>query len=126
MHLRQGKIFVNGDNLTLCGNPYALLLCAVGDDYRKDVTLLQEDGVIQCYTKRFDDGEYICGFRSPNNSMNNVGYFHNVKHPLMEKYFEFSENIIAINGIGTDVQSRMNGADMDSRVNGSVQRKLCS
>ena len=124
--LRQGKIFVNGDNLTLCGNPYALLLCAVGDDYRKDVTLLQEDGVIQCYTKRFDDGEYICGFRSPNNSMNNVGYFHNVKHPLMEKYFEFSENIIAINGIGTDVQSRMNGADMDSRVNGSVQRKLCS
>lgn len=111
--LRQGKIFVNGDNLTLCGNPYALLLCAVGDDYRKDVTLLQEDGVIQCYTKRFDDGEYICGFRSPNNSMNNVGYFHNAHHPLMDKYFDFSKNIIAVNCIGTDFQSRLNGADFD-------------
>ena len=112
--LRQGKIFVNGDNLTLCGNPYALLLHAVGDDWRKDNTLIYEDGTIQCYTKRFGDGEYLCGFRSPNNSMNNVGYFHNVYHPLMEKYFDFSENIIAINCISTDVQSRMNGCDFDS------------
>lgn len=112
--LRQGKIFVNGDNLTLCGNPYALLLHAVGDDWKKDNTLVQERGTIQCYTKRFGDGEYICGFRSPNNSMNNVGYFHNIHHPLMEKYFDFSENIVAVNCIGTDVQSRMNGADFDS------------
>ena len=112
--LRQGKIFVNGDNLTLCGNPYALLLHAVGDDWKKDETLVYENGTIQCYTKRFNDGEYICGFRSPNNSMNNVGYFHNVHHPLMEKYFDFSNNIVAINCIGTDVQSRLNGADFDS------------
>lgn len=111
--LRQGKIFVNGDNLTLCGNPYALLLHAVGDDWKRDNTLVHENGTIQCYTKRFKDGEYICGFRSPNNSMNNVGYFHNVHHPLMEKYFDFSENIVAINCIGTDVQSRLNGADQD-------------
>jgi hypothetical protein len=111
--LRQGKIFVNGDNLTLCGNPYALLLHSVGDDWKKDNTLVHEDGTIQCYTKRFGNGEYICGFRSPNNSMNNVGYFHNVHHPLMEKYFDFSENIVAVNCIGTDVQSRMNGADFD-------------
>ena len=112
--LRQGKIFINGDNLTLCGNPYALLLHAVGDDWKKDNTLVHEDGTIQCYTKRFGNGEYICGFRSPNNSMNNVGYFHNIHHPLMEKYFDFSENIVAINCIGTDVQSRMNGCDFDS------------
>ena len=112
--LRQGKIFVNGDNLTLCGNPYALLLHAVGDDWKKDNALVHEDGTIQCYTKRFNDGEYLCGFRSPNNSMNNVGYFHNVHHPLMEKYFDFSENIIAINCIETDVQSRLNGSDQDS------------
>lgn len=125
--LRQGKIFVNGDNLTLCGNPYALLLHAVGDDWSKDPTLLKERGAIQCYTKRFGDGEYLCGFRSPNNSMNNVAYLHNIHHPLMEKYFEFSENIVAINGVGTDVQSRLNGCDYDFfNVNGSVQRKLCS
>ena len=112
--LRQGKIFVNGDNLTLCGNPYALLLHAVGDDYTKDTTMVHEDSAIQCYTKRFDDGEYLCGFRSPNNSMNNVGYFHNVHHPIMDKYFDFSDNIIAVNCIETDFQSRLNGADFDS------------
>ena len=112
--LRQGKIFVNGDNLTLCGNPYALLLHAVGDDWTKDPTLLQEKGTIQCYTKRFDDGEFLCAFRSPNNSMNNVAYLHNAYHPLMEEYFEFSENIVAINNINTDIQSRMNGCDYDS------------
>ena len=112
--LRQGKIFVNGDNLTLCGNPYALLLHSVGDDWEKDRTLTHEDGTIQCYTKRFNDGEYLCAFRSPNNSMNNVGYFHNIHHPLIDKYFDFSDNIIAINCIRTDVQSRLNGADFDS------------
>lgn len=112
--LRQGKIFVNGDNLTLCGNPYALLLHAVGDNWEKDNTLSQENGTIQCYTKRFEDGEYLCGFRSPNNSMNNVAYLHNTHHPLMERYFDFSDNIVAINCIGTDIQSRLNGADFDS------------
>ena len=124
--LRQGKIFVNGDNLTLCGNPYALLLHAVGDNWEKDNTLVYENGTIQCYTKRFNDGEYLCGFRSPNNSMNNVAYLHNVHHPLMEKYFDFSENIVAINCICTDVQSRLNGADQDLILIGSVQGKPCS
>jgi hypothetical protein len=31
--LRNGKIFVEGDNLTLCGNPYALLLYSVGENW---------------------------------------------------------------------------------------------
>ena len=30
--MRKGKILVNGDNLTVCGNPYALLLYSVGED----------------------------------------------------------------------------------------------
>ena len=29
--MRKGKIMVNGDNLTVCGNPYALLLYSVGE-----------------------------------------------------------------------------------------------
>ena len=109
--LRKGKITVNGDNLTVCGNPYALLLYTVGDNWENDPTLLPEDGVIQVYTKRFDNGEYLCGIRNPHNSSNNLGYFKNVKHPLMDKYFEFSNNIMAVNCIHTDIQSRMNGED---------------
>lgn len=124
--LRKGKIFVPGDNLTVCGNPYALLMYAVGEDWNKDPTLQPEDGVIQVYTKRFEDGEYLCGIRNPHNSSNNLGYFKNVKHPLMEKYFEFSKNIMAVNCIHTDIQCRMNGEDFDLFKNGSVLRKLSS
>ena len=57
--LRKGKIFVNGDNLTVCGNPYALLLYSVGDFWRDDPTLQAEETSIQCYTRRFEDGEYL-------------------------------------------------------------------
>ena len=109
--LRKGKITVEGDNLTVCGNPYALLLHTVGEDWNKDPTLLSEDGVIQVYTKRFNNGEYLCGIRNPHNSSNNLGYFKNVIHPLMDEYFEFSNNIMAVNCIHTDVQARMNGED---------------
>ena len=109
--LRKGKITVVGDNLTVCGSPYALLLHTVGEDWNTDPTFQQEEGTIQCYAPKFEDGEYLCGIRSPQNSSNNLAYFHNVKHPLMEKYFGFSNNIIAVNCIHTDVQSRMNGED---------------
>lgn len=115
--LRKGKITVNGDNITVCGNPYALLLYTVGENWEEDPTLSKDDGVIQVYTKRFNDGEYLCGIRNPHNSANNIGYFKNTRHPLMEKYFEFSDNIMAVNCIHTDIQSRMNGEDFDSDFN---------
>lgn len=112
--LRKGKIVVNGDNLTICGNPYALLLYSVCEDFTKDPTLQPESGTIQCYTTRFKHDEHLCAFRNPHNSPNNICYFHNVYSPEMEKYFEFSKNILAINCIETDVQPRLNGADEDS------------
>ena len=115
--LRKGKITVEGDNLTVCGNPYALLMHTVGEDWNNDPTLCQEPGVIQVYTRKFRDGEYLCGIRNPHNSSNNIGYFKNVCHPFMEKYFDFSNNILAVNCIHTDVQARMNGEDFDSDFN---------
>ena len=112
--LRKGKIVVNGDNLTTCGNPYALLLYSVGEDFTKDPTLKSEDNVIQCYTTRFQHDEYLCAFRNPHNSPNNICYFHNVYSDEMKRYFNFSKNIIAINNIETDFQARSNGSDHDS------------
>lgn len=107
--LRKGKITVNADNLTMCGNPYALLLYAVGEDWTKDTCFEQEQGTIQCYTTRFNDGEYLCGIRSPQNSPNNICYLKNTYSKEMQKYFPFSENIVAVNCIGTDLQDRTNG-----------------
>lgn len=112
--LRKGKIFVEGDNLTLFGNPYALLLYSVGEDWKDDPTFQKEDGCIQCYTPRFSSGEYLAGFRSPHNAPNNLGYFHNIYSKYFERYFEFSDNIMAVNCIETDVQSMLNGCDFDS------------
>lgn len=112
--LRNGKIFVNADNLTVCGNPYALLLYSVGDDWQDDPCFDHEDGTIQCYTRRFADDEFLCAIRNPHNSPENIGYLHNVYSAEMERYFEFSNNIIAVNCIQTDIQSRLNGMDFDS------------
>lgn len=111
--MRKGKILVNGDNLTICGNPYALLLYSVGENFLSDPTFSSEDSCIQCYTTRFNDGEYLAGFRNPHNSPNNICYLHNVYSPEMEAYFPFSSNIMAVNCIQTDIQSRANGCDFD-------------
>ena len=91
-----------------------MLLVAVGESESKDDTFTHEDGTIQCYSERFNDGEYLACFRSPFNSKNNMGYLHNVYDERFKKYFKFGEQIIAINLINTDFQDRNNGSDQDS------------
>lgn len=124
--LRAGKLLTNSDNLTVCGNPYALLLHSVGalDKYIKDnviegfedetLPILDKDSkAVSCYTTRFSE-EYLTAFRSPHNSPNNILYFKNNKHKLMDKYFNFTDNIIAVNLVETNSQDRANGFDEDS------------
>ena len=114
--IKNGELIQNGDNLTIVGSPYAMLLySATGnqDDVDKDTTFGVEKGTIQCYTERFEDGEYLAFFRSPFNSKNNMLYFHNHYSDEMNKYFEFGKNVIAVNMNGTDCQDRGNGLDQD-------------
>jgi hypothetical protein len=115
--IKNGELIQNGDNLTIVGSPYAMLLYAASgnpDDVDKDPTFEVEPGTTQCYTERFDDGEYLAFFRSPFNSKNNLIYFHNRHSDEMKKYFIFGKNVIAANMNGTDVQPRGNGLDQDS------------
>ena len=114
LNFKNGKIIQNADNLVIIGSPYAMLLHSVGVDAIKDCTFNTEQGTIQCWTERFEDGEYLAEFRSPFNSKNNMGYLHNVYHEYFDKYFKFGKQIIAVNMIGTDFQDRNNGADQDS------------
>lgn len=114
LNLKNGRVIQDADNLVIVGSPYAMLLHSVGEDINKDDTFCQEDGAIQCYTERFGDGEYLAEFRSPFNSKNNLGYMHNVYHEKFNEYFKLGKQIIAVNMIGTDAQSRNNGADQDS------------
>lgn len=114
LNFKNGKIIQNADNLVIVGSPYAMLLHAVGENVENDDTFKSEDGTIQCYTKRFENNEYLACFRNPFNSKNNMGYLHNVYHEKFDKYFVFGKQIIAINMIHTDFQDRNNGSDQDS------------
>lgn len=117
LNMKTGKIIQNAENLVVVGSPYAMLLYgATGneDSVDYDDTFEVEKGTIQCYTERFDDGDYLAFFRSPFNSKNNLMYMHNIYNEKFKKYFKFGKQIVAINMIGTDAQDRSNGMDMDS------------
>lgn len=114
LNLKNGRTIHNADNLVIVGSPYAMLMHSVGLNALDDPTFNIEEGTIQCYTERFEDGEYLAEFRSPFNSKNNMGYVHNVYHEYLQKYFNFGKQIIAINMVGTDFQDRNNGSDQDS------------
>ena len=111
-NMKSGHVIQNADNLVIVGSPYAMLLYAATgnpEDCKKDTTMQVEEGTIQCYTERFEDGEYLAEFRSPFNSKNNLGYLHNVYDSRMKQYFNFGKQIIAVNMIETDFQDRNNG-----------------
>lgn len=110
-----GKVLQEGDNLTICGNPIALLLKAIRKNPMEDHCFEAKKDVIQCYTARFKNGEPLAGFRSPHNSPNNIVYLENTYPEELIKYFpNLGQNVIVINGIKTDVQDRLNGMDEDS------------
>ena len=109
-----GKVLQNADNLVFVGSPYAMLLYTVGESVEQDKTFMVEDNAIQCFTNRFDDGEYLACFRSPHNSKNNISHLHNVYSEEYFKYFDLGKQIIALNVLHTPIQDRMNGCDFDS------------
>jgi hypothetical protein len=109
LNMKTGKLIQNGDNLVIVGNPFSMLMHAVGEDPEKDPTFEHEDGCVQCWTARFEDGEYLADFRSPHNSCNNIGYMHNHYHKYFDKYFDLGKQIVAVNLINTDFQDRHNG-----------------
>lgn len=113
--LKLGKLLQYGDNLTICGNPIALLMKVTGQDFLDEGCFEKMDDAIQCYTTRFEDGEKLAGFRSPHNSPNNIAHLVNIRSNAIDTYFpKLGENVIIINGIGTDVQDRLNGQDLDT------------
>lgn len=114
LEFKSGRSLQNADNLTIVGSPYAMLLHAIGEDYRTDPAFSCDSEAIECWCERFSDGEYLAAFRSPFNSRNNLGYLHNVYHPVFDRYFKLGKLCIAVNTNSTDFQARNNGSDQDS------------
>lgn len=113
--LKRGKLFQNGNNLTICGNPIAMLMKVIGKDFMEEKCFQRIEDGIQCYTGRYEEGEHIAAFRSPHNAFHNIVHLENVYPEPVKKYFpDLGNNVIIINGIHTDVQSRLNGQDLDT------------
>lgn len=113
--LKLGKLLQYGDNLTICGNPVALLMKVTGQNFLEEPCFKRIGNGIQCYTARFRDGERLAGFRSPHNAPNNIIHLINIYPEEIQRYFpKLGNNVVIINGIGTDVQSRLNGQDLDT------------
>lgn len=113
--LMRGKLLQVGDNLTLCSNPYELLLHSVKADYRANNTFKSHSDYIECSTTRFDYDRFLAGFRSPHNAPNNTLYLKNIHIDTIDRYFpNLGNNVIVVNSIDTDIQPRASGCDFDS------------
>lgn len=108
-YIHTGKVLQNADNLTIVCAPYGMLLHAVGENPEQEGIFLPSKDFIECYTPRFEDEELLAAFRNPHNSLNNICCFKNKYDEKFDRYFDISQYCIAINGIHTDFQDRLNG-----------------
>ena len=104
--LKLGRITVHGNYSTLCGSTMELLNQVIGKF--NGASLL---GVGNIHTKNFKYGEKLLGCRSPHTSTGNVLLATNVEDKQIDKYFNFTTEIVAINSIGENILQRLSGAD---------------
>ncbi|OCS82260.1 hypothetical protein [Caryophanon tenue] len=111
--MRKGKLRIVGDYCVLVGNPYEMLLHSINKlnlHNLKSHTLEKN----QVHTKLFDDGEELAGFRNPHTSANNILHAQNVHNKKIDTYFNFTNNIVAVNAIEFALQDLLSGCDYDS------------
>lgn len=108
-NMKKGHILINGNYSVLFGNPYEMLLHAIGEF---DGTTSIPSGHI--HTTRYAYGKKILGCRSPHISTSNILITENMRHDLIDKYFNLTDEIVCINAIGENTLERLSGADYDS------------
>ena len=107
-----GRLLIAGTNATLFGNGYELLLNIVNKFEKKSPVSLIKPGEISC--SNFADNELIVGARSPHITMGNLYLATNKHYDELDKYFNLSKEIVAVNAINENIQQKLNGADYDS------------
>lgn len=108
-NMKRGHILVDGTYATLFGNPYEMLLQSIG---KFDGTSVLKVGTV--HNIRYNYGEELLGSRSPHVTIGNILVTKNVECPVIDKYFNLSNNIICINSIKENILERLSGADFDS------------
>ena len=106
--IKQGRILVDGNYSTLCGNPIEMLQQAIGTFKGESVI-----GVGNVVSKRFGEEELlVC--RSPHITMGNIYITNNTVNELVDTYMNFTTEIIGINSINENTLQRLQGCDFDS------------
>ena len=109
-HLKQGKIRIKDTKyVTLISNPYEMLLATIGEYKNKSIMKGRE-----VYCKYYDDGQEFCATRNPHINAGNVMYTKNKYHNKYDEWFNFTDNICAINFFDNDAPDRLQGCDTDS------------
>jgi len=109
-HLKRGKIRMEGNKyVTLISNPYEMLLATVN---KYNNTSIMQGREIYC--KYYKDEQYFCATRNPHINSGNVMYTKNKHHEEYDNWFNFTDNICAINFFDNDAPDRLQGCDTDS------------
>lgn len=108
-NLKNGHVYVNGNYSTLLGNPMEMLQHAIGAFQGES-----QIGIGNIHNIRFEYNKTLLGSRSPHVTMANIWLPINRENPLIDRYFNLTEEIVCINSIGENVLQRLSGADFDS------------
>lgn len=123
---KEGKLFVHGNNETLCSSPIEMIQHALGKlpltedgklDKAKFINSFGDDkDVINVYCKNFVDDKLLAFARSPHSSASGLCLGQNVHNTEIDKLFgdNFSKNIIFIDSTNHASQDMLNGCDYDS------------
>lgn len=108
-NMKKGHILIDGNYSVLFGNPYEMLLHSIGQF--NGITSLSPGHI---HTTRYQYDSKVLGCRSPHISASNVLIATNVKHNLIDTYFNLTDEIVCINAINENILERLSGADYDS------------
>ena len=106
--VKHGKVYVNGNYSTVCSCPIEMLQAASGAFYGAQI--LPKGNIV---STRFKPCTVLCS-RNPHVTMGNVLVTENVRHEVIEKYMNLTNEIVVINTINENIMQRMSGMDMDS------------
>lgn len=108
-NMKKGHILIDGNYSILFGNPYEMLLHAIGKFDTENMQSSLPPGYI--HTTRYPYGKKLLGCRSPHISTSNLLVSTNMRHDLIDKYFNLTDEIVCINAINENTLERLSGAD---------------
>lgn len=109
-HLKEGKIRMkDAKYVTIFSNPYEMLLASINE--YDGVSIMHGREV---YCKYYKDGQTFCATRNPHINAGNIMHTTNRYHKEYSSWFNFTDNMCAINFFDNDAPDRLQGCDTDS------------